>query len=819
MKRELDPAGANLGAHSRPPMRSPLEPSPLRHRVVDALERFVFAHRLALVLGFAALTILMAVLAARTRVDASFKKSLPIGHPYIETFTRFESDFGGANRVVIALMAEEGDIFTPAFFDGLRRATDEVFFLPGVDRAQVQSLFTPNVRYVEVIEDGFAGGNVIPADFTPTPENFARVKDNILKSGRLGQLVANDFSGAIISAQLLEIDPRTGERLDYREVSRQLERRIRQQFESETPDDDLSVHIIGFAQVIGAVSEGARNVILFFGIAFVVTALLVWLYAHSLRLTVPPLVCSLTAVIWQMGGLNALGYGLDPFSILVPFLVFAIGVSHAVQMVRAFRMEVFSGRSPAEAARGAFRQLLVPGGVALITDTVGFLTMLVIPLPVIHELAITASLGVGVIIITNLFLLPILLSYLRLPRTYSTKADWTSAPFAVPSAAERRAAAADRLWQRLSLIMRPMPSAFIILAAFGVGVWAWSESQNLRIGDLHAGVPELRQNSRYNEDSRIITDKFSIGVDLLSVIVESVPNGCVDYDVVTLMDRFEGHLREVPGVQSIVSLTTVAKVVNGGWNEGSLKWRILPRNPQALAQAVSPIETSTGLLNADGSAMQIMIFLTDHRAETLRAVTDAVKAFAAANPSPKAAFRLASGNAGVMAATNEVVQAAQYPIVGFVFGAVTVLCLLTFRSIRATLCIVLPLVLVSYLSYALMAHLEIGLKTSTLPVVALGVGIGVDYGIYLFSRLMNALRRGEYFEDAMYRAFTQTGSAIVFTGLTLAIGVSTWIFSELKFQADMGILLTFMFLVNMLAAIVVLPALARWLFRHHTPGG
>jgi predicted RND superfamily exporter protein len=282
------------------------------------------------------------------------------------------------------------------------------------------------------------------------------------------------------------------------------------------------------------------------------------------------------------------------------------------------------------------------------------------------------------------------------------------------------------------------------------------------------------------------------------------------------MDQFEGHMSTVTGVHSIISLPSVAKTINAGWNEGSLKWRILPTHPQALAQAISPIETSTGLLNPDGSVMPIMLFLTDHRAETLTAVTDAVKEFAAANPSDKVKFRLATGNAGVMAATNEVVAAAQYPIVFWVFGAVITLCLITFRSIRATICIVLPLLLVSYLGYALMVYLEIGLKTSTLPVVALGVGIGVDYGIYLFSRLSEGLRNGEYFEDAMHNAFTQTGSAVVFTGLTLAIGVSTWIFSQLKFQADMGVLLTFMFLVNMLAAIIILPALARWLYRHHT---
>jgi uncharacterized protein len=169
-----------------------------------------------------------------------------------------------------------------------------------------------------------------------------------------------------------------------------------------------------------------------------------------------------------------------------------------------------------------------------------------------------------------------------------------------------------------------------------------------------------------------------------------------------------------------------------------------------------------------------------------------------------------------MAATNEVVHAAEKPILHWVFGAVTLLCLITFRSIRATLCIVVPLAIVSYLAYALMVYLGIGLKTSTLPVVALGIGIGVDYGIYLFARLQSELNAGQYFEDAMFTAFKDTGAAVVFTGLTLAIGVSTWLFSELKFQADMGLLLTFMFLVNMVGAIIMLPAMARWFWRHHT---
>ena len=761
----------------------------------------MFRRRTPLVIAFLLLTAAMGVLASRLRVDASFNKTLPSGHPYIETFVKHQASFGGANRVLVALMAREGDMFTEEFFRELKRVTDDVTFLPAVDRPQVQSLFTPNVRYIEVVEDGFAGGNVIPADFAPSPAAFAKVRDNIVKSGRLGQLVANDFSGAVVSAQLQEIDLKTGARVDYAEVARGLER-IRTRVETET-GGRVTVHIIGFAKIIGDVSDGAQGVITLFGAAILVTSLLVWNYAGRWKLAAAPVACSLVAVVWQLGGLTALGYGMDPFSILVPFLVFAIGVSHGVQKICTFRTEVFKGQSGPSAARAAFLQLIVPGIVALLTDTVGFITMLVIKIPVIQELAINASLGVSVITITNFFLLPLLLSYLRLPPSYAV---WVSA----------RRERGDAFWRRLARGMRSRPSLIIILAGLGLGAWGIHASGRVQIGDLHDGVPELHAESRYNRDARLITSRFSIGIDVLTVMVETSPDAAVDHEVLSLMDEFEGRIREVPGVQSVLSLASVAKGINSGYSEGSLKWRILPLNQQALAQAVSHVDTGTGLLNADSSVMPILIFLTDHKAETLLAVTSAVKNFSTSRPSAKARFRLAGGNAGVMAATNEVVAAAEKPILFWVFGAVIALCLIAFRSIRAALCIVLPLAIVSYLGYAVMAFLEIGLKTSTLPVIALGVGIGVDYGIYIFARLLADLRAGEYFEDAMFAALKDAGAAVVFTGLTLAIGVSTWVFSDLKFQADMGLLLTFMFLVNMVAAILLLPALARWCWPHHS---
>ncbi len=762
--------------------------------LIQTLENFIFGHRRLVIAAFVVITLLMAYSATNLRIDAGFAKLLPMQHEYMKTFSDHGKEFGGANRVLIALMARDGDMFTPEFFAALEKATADIFFVPGVDRAQVSSIFTPNVRFTEVVEDGIAGGNVIPADFSPDKEGLEKVRQNILKAGIVGRLVANDFSGALISAQLMDTDPNTGEKLDYIKVGRLLEEQIRSVHEN----DRIQVHIIGFAKVISDIADGAVRIVFFFLIAIAVTTLLAFLYTRSTKLTLMLIGCSIIAVIWQLGMLPLLGYGIDPMGLLVPFLIFAIAVSHGIQMITASVAAMRAGAGCEEAARTSFRQLIVPGSIALASDTIGFITIHLIEIQVIQEMAVTASLGVAAIILTNLILLPVVLCQMCQDEAYRHRVD-------------QQTHVLRPVWHFFAKATETKPAMAIVgisLILLAFGLW---KGAAIQIGDMHTGVPELRAESRYNQDSEAITRHFSIGVDTISVIVETKSEGCMDYEVMTHIDNFSWHMQNVTGVQSVISLPGIAKILNTGWNEGSLKWRVLPRNQTTMVQAVGYVPTSSGLLNPDCSVMPVMIFTDDHKAQTISHIVGEVKQYRSQNPLDGVTYRLATGNVGVMAATNEVVQATQYPILLCVFGAVILLCLIEFRSPRSVLCIILPLGLVSILSYALMSLLEIGLKVSTLPVVALGVGVGVDYGIYIFSRLRSYLDEGHTLGDAYFHTLAITGNGVVFTGVTLAIGVGTWIFSPLKFQADMGILLTFLFLVNMLGAIILLPALARWL--------
>jgi predicted RND superfamily exporter protein len=827
---------------------APINPNAEPNAFQRFVERLIFGNRVLVLLIFAAVTVAMAYFASQLKVDAGFKKQIPLGHEYMKTFLDYEKEFGGANRILIAVMDKHGNMFNLPFFQTLQKVTTDASKIDHADPSRISSIFTPNVRFVEVVEDGFAGGNVIPDSFTPdlpgfnpTPEQFATIKANIEKAGIVGRLVAKDFSGAMVWVDLVPEDPARGVKIDYDKVNAQLEE-IRHEYENA----DTTIAVIGFAKMVGDISTGAKSVIWFFFLTIAFTWLLLFAYSASTKLASLTVTCALISVVWMLGALRLLGFGIDPMNMLTPFLIFAIAVSHGEQMINRFRGELFfggledgsveelrqrKGVDPQTAARLAFRMLLVPGAVALIAGCIGFATILIIPVRIIFELAVTATVGVGLTILTDLILLPVLLSYCAL-RNLQDKRNWRL----------RQLTQFDKLWAILAKLSKPVPAAIVIL----IGLCMWYAAQrygsHVMIGDAQKGVAELRPDSRYNRDSALISDKFALGVDILNVIAEAAPNACTtSYPVMETIDRFAWHMRNVPGVAQVITLPMAAKIVNAGWNEGNIRWRELPRDNDALRQDTQGFETDTGLLNEDCSAMPVMMFLTDHRATTIDRVIDSVKEFRAANDafagpgvnlrkqlstqfndaqaqgktfvSDKVNLRLATGNVGVMAAINDEVRAVDHTMMYLLYAAVFVMCLLSFRNPFAALCIVLPLVLVTELGHSLMVEMSIGKKVNTLTVLALGVGIGVDYAIYIFARMREAMRAGMTLTESYFSALKTTGIAVFYTALTLAVGVGLWIFSDLKFQADMGVLLTFMFVVNMIAALVFLPALCRWLLR------
>jgi uncharacterized protein len=276
-------------------------------------------------------------------------------------------------------------------------------------------------------------------------------------------------------------------------------------------------------------------------------------------------------------------------------------------------------------------------------------------------------------------------------------------------------------------------------------------------------------------------------------------------------------LRETPGVQVTTSLAETTRFITSGLAEGNGKWLALSRDQAITNTAVgAAMISSPDITNTACSVTPLVAYLADHKADTLARVLKVSEDFANRhNSAPEdkegTRFLLAAGSAGIDAATNIEVEKGILKMYLAVYGATALLCLLTFRSIAATVVAMVPLIITTIICKALMVWLGIGLKVATLPVIAVGVGVGVDYAIYLLSVQIAVQRRGGTMAEAYRRSLDFTGRVVALVGVTMAAGVITWAWSPIKFQADMGILLTFMFLWNMIGALVLIPALSHFL--------
>jgi predicted RND superfamily exporter protein len=782
----------------------------------NLLERLVFNHRPLFMLLMALATVVLGFMAVtRLELRPSFEKMIPQSQPYIQNYLENRQSLRGlGNTVRVVVENTQGDIFDPDYLTVLKQVNDELFLMQGVDRAWMKSLWSSAVRWTEVTEQGFQGGAVMPDSYKGSPSDIEQLRQNISRAGIVGSLVASDFKSSMLIVPLLDKTSATGQSINYHQFSRLLEERLRDKFEfangavhkaGEEGTGQYKVRVIGFAKLMGDLIDGLIQVMMFFGLAVITSLLIIYAYTRCVRSTLLVVGCSLIAVVWQLGIVAWLGYAIDPYSVLVPFLIFAIGVSHAAQKMNGIMQDIARGTHKLIAARYTFRRLFIAGVTALLADAVGFAVLMLIDIPVIQDLAITASIGVAVLIFTSLLLMPVALSYIGVGRKAAERA------LKIDNRAEHHKGF-GKLWDLLDRFTTRKWATGTVLVALMLGVGGFVVSLQLKIGDLDSGAPELRADSRYNRDNAYITSHYALSSDQFAVMIKTAPEGCLNYKTLVLADRLAWKLQQHPGVQTTVSLVNAVRQITAGTYEGNPKLNNIQRNQDVLNYAAQQASVNAPeLFNTDCSLMPVIAYLKDHKAETLDAVVAIADQFARENSSDYRQFLLAAGNAGIEAATNIVVREANRTMLLYVYLAVTLFCLITFRNWRATLVALLPLVLTSILCEALMVAMGIGVKVATLPVIALGVGIGVDYALYLLSVQLQYQRQGLSLSEAYRNAVAFTGRVVGLVGITLAAGVICWAWSPIKFQADMGILLTFMFLWNMLGALILIPALSYFL--------
>lgn len=759
-------------------------------RTVSVVERALFHNRLMVILAFLIASIVLGYYALSLRPDASFSRMIPTGHPFIQNYLKFEDVLRPQSNVLRVLVENpNGEIYTPEFMETLRDVNDKIFYIPGVDRGNLKSLWTPNSLWTEVTTEGLRSGRIIPDTYDGSKEAIAEVRKNVQRANMIGRFVANDAKSTIIRVPLLETDPETGKPLDYGVLTQTLEKQVRDHF----AEKGVNIRIIGFAQIIGDLLSAATDIAMFFAVTVVLITFLLLAYCRCWRSTAVTVLTCLLTVVCQLGLLSLLGFGLDPYSILVPFLIFAIGISHAVQNINLMMSEMGKGATPLEASQRTFRALFIPGSTALLADGVGFITLLVIDIGVIQQLAITASIGVFVAIFTKMFLLPVLMSYVGVcPQGLNhqrkrSNSDW-------------------KFWRAVSNVVKPkvaLPLMAVSLMLLGIGYYG---ARDLKIGDLDKGAPEFRPDARYNQDNDYLLNHYTTSTDVYVVMFTTPQEQCSRYAAADLANQLENSMLQVEGVESVESLYKTMRFNILARNEGNPRWAEFSRDQFVMNNARTGVATE--FVDANCSVAPISLFLSDHKAETLTRVSNAVEAFSKQYDTGEYKILQAAGNAGIEAATNMVIEHSEKLMLILVFVIISLVVWWEFKSLRVTFALMAPLYLSTVLCEAVMAQMGLGVKIATLPVIALGVGIGVDYGIYLYSRMEGFLHQGLKLQEAFFEALKTTGSSVAFTGITLALGVATWAFSALKFQADMGMLLVLLFIWNMVGALILMPAIA-----------
>ena len=496
---------------NQPPVSDAARPGKLP-RMLHSLENTLFGHR-RLVLSLVLFTVVMACFAVKLRMDAGFEKQL--GHEYTQTFNEYRGDLLGANRLIVVVKARKGSIWTPAALKRLYEVTQAVTFLPNVSRSSVQSLWTPNSFVNEITEDGFRADPLIPGTVTPDQldgNTVGAISRSTARGGFVGSLVSRDQSSAMVTADLNELDAK-GERVDYVAFDKALESQLRAKFE----DANYEIQIIGFAKQIGDIANGASSVLKFCAIALLLTALAVYWYCRSVRLTILPLTCSLVSLVWQFGTLHLLGYGRP------------VGRAGSVPGVRDRRFtrrpadQFHRARDLAREVGGASRPVQLQRAAdsrhARAGDRVCVLRHVDPDSdPDGARAAITASLGVAYKIVTNLVMLPLAASLLKVDGNYAKNA-------------ELHAVRRGRVLRVLAKVAIPRNAAIVLLAAvvvFAVAAW---ESRDRVVGTLQAGAPELRADARFNQDSVSIASSYDVGLDWISIVFEAPPQSCNNVEV------------------------------------------------------------------------------------------------------------------------------------------------------------------------------------------------------------------------------------------------------------------------------------------------
>jgi len=737
------------------------------------------------------ITIVMGVFAARVEVKTVFSDLLPQNHPFVGVNNKFKQFYGGSNMVSVMVEVTKGDILDLAVLAKIQKINNELANVQGADPFQITSIASKKLKEIKSSTEGIKTRPLMWPDLPRDEEQIAQLRKSITNNPLVyGAYVSQDFKAALITVDFFD------HLVDYGEIFEQVT-----QIVEKNKSQDVNIRVVGEPILYGWVLHYLPETGYIFLATIAALIAVLFLIARTWHGTLIPLVAAGASAVWAMGFAGLMRFNLDPLVVVVAFLITALAVSNSVQIVARFDHKIRRGTHTTSigAAKASLLELFRPAMLAVIADAGCILVVMLTPIPLLQKIAIIGAIWVLTIAVCGVILPGVAVSWIRNPGKYAHPVNINPLMHGVLSVCARASTSGWRYFI--------VGSAAIVFAVSGY--YAFS----LKVGDANPGSPILKPDSTYNLDATVINKAFQ-GSDRMFVVVSGEkPDTVKQPAVLDNINQFQRYMDAQPEIGGSVSIADVLPAVNQVLHEG---------NPHYLAPGPDAgVNGELAYLFVSGSDpgdlqryaapdyknASVTLFFRDHQGDTIRNAIARITEFTQKHPVADVQYLLAGGLAGVLAAVNEVILAGQIEAIALALLVLVVVVAITYRSLVAGMFFMIPVMLANTLTFSYMAYKGIGMNINTLPVVALGIGLGVDYSFYVVDAIREEMHRHGNLKQAISHALNSAGVGVLTTVMTLVVGVVLWSLSSLRLQAEMGALIAIWLIISALASLILMPAL------------
>lgn len=765
----------------------------MKNSTFHKLEHFVefcIRRRVAVISAVALVTLVLGVFALRVDVKTVFQDLLPTNHPYVQVHERFQHGFGGSNVVSIMVSVSEGDVFRTDVLNKVKKITTELEMVDGVNPFQIISIASKKLREIRASTESIESRPVMWPTVPKTAEELAILKAAVLNNPLIyGAYISQDLKSALITVDFYE------GAVEYKKIFSQV-----RAIAKSVQDDSVSVNVVGEPILFGWVNEYLPETLNIFIMTVGVLVTLLFIVARTWRGTLLPLLAGLISAIWALGTASIIGYNLDPLVIVIAFLITARAISHSVQLISRFDDELRDGAvSTKAAASAAMLQLFKPGMLGVVADAGCMIVVILTPIPLLQKVSVIGTVWVSTIALSACIVTPVLLSWLPKPHNFAHPID-----------------VSPILDKILGFCISVTNSRlrYVVIGAAGV-IFCWSSilAFDLKVGDADPGSPILWQDSEYNNDSAAINKQFQ-GADRMYVVFSGNNTDAVkEPAVLESMKSMQKYMSAQPEIGGSLSIADVIPPVRKLLRENNPRHEEFGLDKSENGELMFMFRSGTDsgdterFVDSQNQTAPVTFFFRDHKGESLRTAIARLKEFINDNPLKEGSYLLAGGIAGVLAAVNEVILAGQIESIALALLVLVICCGVAYRSMSAGIFFMVPVILSNTVTFSYMAWKGIGMNLSTLPVAALGIGLGVDYAFYVVDGIREELHHHNNLERAITQSLRSAGRGVLITAATLTAAVILWFGSSLRFQADMGILMAIWLAISAISALLLMPAM------------